>query len=697
MCRAMPIGRLVGVALATLAGSPVWAQCPDQSFDALGKQGYHIRDVRLVGPLVRRHSLRDKLIATTTVKPGAPVTNDIIEGGKSHLRRQLRATPALFESPVVVSVVTAAVDQCDAASRQLDVVYGVYTTKVPFIMSRFVESREAQEADPATNLALAPAPLRFRVSPRLSYDRSNDILGGAAITLAMGHAFDRLDADIQVSDSAKFIDVAAASSREYGNGWLGLSAWSVGYHHADRPTDHETLKERAFVGSVTTASRPLGAPGGIVRWTSLVEAGEQRAALPAEVLPAGYVASAGYGNLKNAIGVDLRTRRHGLSAAYGLLLGMSRGPDAFDYVKHVVDVTYDTRVRRNAQAWSHRPLDITTRWSLGRLGGGDAIPATERFFGGATTTPFLPGTGWTLRSSPELRGFPPRWFNRVISTQSAIGATSYQSVTVTAAMPIWARPLVPPEVIDEPEVVQAIEAQLDSAEEVLDVLHRQADLAYFRLLQRAPALDSGLAVVDARVAAIEGTLPEALKKQAATCRELIDGVRAQLDPELKPRPFLVALFAKPADEGDPTLPNVREACLAQLGKEAGDEELAKLGRALLFEMDSMQATANRIDVSRAKKMATRDMVFPRDVVHSIFHELNVWSLGPALMFDGARIGLGAPTEESATRYALGAGLRFTLASTFHLTTGYIWNLNRGASEPHGAPFLTIDLAAPFGR
>jgi hypothetical protein len=688
---------LIGAALATLAGPPAWAQCADQSFDELGKQGYHIRDVRLAGPLVRRTSLRADLVDATTVKPGAPVANDVVEEGKAHLRTQLRETPALFESPVVVSVVTAGVEQCDEASKQLDVVYGVYTTKVPLVVSRFLESREAQEVDPGTNLALAPVPLRFRLTPRLSYDRSNDFMGGAAISLAMGHAFDSLDADIQLSDTATFIDVAAASSRARSNGWLRVYEWSVGYHHADRPTDQEVLKERAFVGYVTTASRPLGAQGGTVRWTSLVEAGEQRTALSAELLPADYVASAGYGSLKNAIGVDLRARRHGFSAAYGVLLGMTRGPDAFDYVKHVVDATYEARVGWKAVAWSHRPLDITTRWSVGQLGGDDATPATERFFGGATTTPFLPGTGWTIRSSPELRGFPPRWFNRVNANEAAIGATSYKTMTVTAAMAFWARPLVPPEVIDEPEVIQAVEAQLNSAEELIDILHRQTDPAYNGLLASAAALDSRLAAVDARIAAIEGTLPEELKEQATACRELIDDVRAQLDPELDPRPFLVALFAKPADEGDATLPNVRDVCLAQLGKGTGDGELAKLGRALVFEIDSMQTTANRIDVARSKRMAARDMVFPREVVHSIFHESNVWSLGPALMFDAAHIDLGTPTDESATRYALGAGLRFTLASTFHLTAGYVWNVNNMAGEPQGAPFLSISLTAPFGR
>jgi hypothetical protein len=697
MRRTWAIGGWAGVALAMLAGSPVWAQCPDGSFDALGTQGYHLRDVRLTGPLLRRSALRDDLVDATSLKPGVPVTGDVVEGGKAHLRRQLRETPALFESPVVVSVVTAAVDRCDEGSKQLDVVYGVYTTKVPLVVSRFVESREAQEVDPGANLALAPAPLRFRVTPRLSYDRSNDVMGGAAISMAMGRAFDRLDADIQLSDSAAFLDVAAAASRERSDGWLRFHEWSVGYHHADRPTDQETLKERAFVGYVTTASRPLGAHGGIVRWTSLVEAGEQRTALPVEVLPAGYVASAGYGSWKNALGIDLRGRRHGVSAAYGLQLGMSRGPDAFDYVTHVGEATYEARVRWKSPAWSHRPLDVTTRWSAGHLGGGDVIPATERFFGGATATPFLPGTGWTLRASPELRGFPPRWFNRVTSSGAAIGATSYQSLTVTAAMPFWARPLVPPEVIDEPEVVEAIEAQLNSAEEVLNILHRQTDPAYIGLLQTAPDLDSRLAAFDARVAALESTLPMELKEQAATCRELIDGVRAQLDPDLMPRPFLVALFAKPSDENDPTLPNVRDVCVAQLGKGASDDELAKRGRALVFQIDTMQATANRIDLPRAKTMAARDMVFPRDVVHSIFHELNVWSLGPALMFDSARIDLGAPSDESATRHALGAGLRFTLASTFHLTAGYVWNLNRDPGKPQGAPFFTIDLTAPFGR
>lgn len=696
MPRLTAAGRFFCAAVAVLAGSPAWAQCPDRSFEALGREGYRIRDVRLTGPLLRRTSVRDDLVTATSAKPGAPVTSDTIEGGKAHLRQRLRETPSLFESPVVVSVVTAAVDRCDEASKQLDVVYGAYTTKVPLVVSRVVESREAQEVDPATRLALAPTPLRFRVTPRLSYDRSNGVMGGAAISLAPGRLFDSLTADVRVSDSATFLDVAAASSRERSTGWLRVYEWSVGYHQADRPTDQETLEGRAFVGYVTAASRPLGSRGAIVRWSSLAEAGEQQAALPPEVLPAGYIARAGYGSWKNAIGVDLRTRRHGLSAGYGLLLGMSRGSDAVDYVKHVAEATYEARIPWKARAWTHRPLDVVTRWSGGHLGGDDAIPATERFFGGATTTDFLPGAGWPLRASPELRGFPPRWFNRVKSTEPAIGATGYQSVTVTAAMPFWARPLVPPEVIAESEVVQQVEAQLNSAEAIIDVLHRQTDPAYIGLLERAPTLDALLAAFDARVASIENTLPVGLEERAAVCRELIDGLRAQLAPEQEPRPYLVAIFTNPTDEDDPTVPNVRDVCLTQLGTQAGDDELATLGEPIVSEIDTMQALVSRIDVARARTMAARDMVFPRDVVHSVFHELNVWSLGPALMFDGARIDLGAPTGEGATRYALGAGVRLTLASIFHLTAGFVWNLNREVGEPHGASFFTIDFTAPFG-
>src|SRR5262249_726627 len=162
-----------------------------------------------------------------------------------------------------------------------------------------------------------------------------------------------------------------------------------------------------------------------------------------------------------------------------------------------------------------------------------------------------------------------------------------------------------------------------------------------------------------------------LRELASACRELVDGLRAQLDPQLKPRPFLVTLFAKPADESDPTVPNLRNVCISQLATQSADNELMKVGQGFVVESDTMRALADQIDLSRAKALAVRDMAFPRDVVHSIFHELNVWSLGPALMFDGARIDLGTPAHESAGRFALGAGLRLTLASTFHMTAGYV--------------------------
>jgi hypothetical protein len=89
---------------------------------------------------------------------------------------------------------------------------------------------------------------------------------------------------------------------------------------------------------------------------------------------------------------------------------------------------------------------------------------------------------------------------------------------MTATMQVWGRPLVPPEVIAEPQVLEEIEGQLNSSQEVIDHLYRQTDAAYTSLLEHAPTLDAHLSAFDARVGAIENTLPPDVQQLAAACR-----------------------------------------------------------------------------------------------------------------------------------------------------------------------------------
>jgi hypothetical protein len=57
---------------------------------------------------------------------------------------------------------------------------------------------------------------------------------------------------------------------------------------------------------------------------------------------------------------------------------------------------------------------------------------------------------------------------------------------------------------------------------------------------------------------------------------------------------------------------------------------------------------------------------------------------------------GLPTSQT-TRYGVGAGVRFSLASAFHVSAGYTWNVNRSLPERRGASFVMMEVTTLFGE
>ena len=93
------------------------------------------------------------------------------------------------------------------------------------------------------------------------------------------------------------------------------------------------------------------------------------------------------------------------------------------------------------------------------------------------------------------------------------------------------------------------------------------------------------------------------------------------------------------------------------------QHLAELRTAL----DQIKASSVGTD---AVTKARRDMTRPREVIDSLRHEINRYSIGMVGLFDVARMW----PDPFATRYAIGGAARFSIV-TVNFTAGYAVNPN----------------------
>jgi hypothetical protein len=672
---------------------PALGQCPAQTISQFEADGYTVRDVRVTGPFVNRSALRETIVAPF-VKPGSRVEAARLDAARLALRTFLRDAPALFESPLTLTVITADVDNCDRDRKTLDVVYQVLTTKVPLAWSRTLEGARQEADDPAARLALAPAPARFSITPLLRYSALEHIVGGARLSARLPRAFERLDADVTASDVVTNVDIQLTGSREREGDFLRGLEWSGSYHHDDRPTGDHHVAMQHVAAQFAASSQPLGSMGGVVRLATALQAADTTTDFTFGALPAGYFSRARYAAWKSAVGVTFRARRHAFSGSYGIQLGFTSADALVDFRKSVGEVVYDGRFAGSAAWLRRRAIEVGSRLTAGRLSGTAGIPAVERFIGGTTAVPFLAGDHWDLRENPVVRSFPAFSFASPGGDTRA-GGDSFVAYNLTASLPVWVRPLVPTEITEDRVVRQTLEGQLNSAESALETTYKISDPAHQRAMTTSRSLTPTLEGIQSRLEALQPSIPDSLKTAAQSCLDQIQTMIDAVDA-IGSATYVGSLLAEPVDEGDATLPSVIRVCI-NVGVGSNDAPLAALGRTLVAARSALADQIAQIDVGRARSLAVTDMAFARDTVGVVMDEMNAISVGPIFMLDIARLGQRQEPATDRTRYGVGTGVRLSVASSLHVSGGYVWNANRGAGERRGAAFAALELTTLLGK
>lgn len=659
--------------------------CPDRGFDFFETEHYRTGRVIITSFWLLRNSA--SRLGNLSELESKPYNNAERIKAERRLRQSLIEAPAAFDSRVGGTLVLPRPVHCreENGQKELDIEFLVFTTKIPFGLLPTFEHHEQEVKDPGSSLAFAPEPSELRVIPQLNYDASQGFLSGGQLMsrLPLGTL---LTIEGQASGRAMATSGTLSGAVDRETGWMRRLMWRGSYAYSDRPSDNLRLKSSRGSGQISLTTAEI-ATIGVVRAATMFEGGNQSTGYQG-TLPANLLANSRYADWRSYVGFTHRWTHQALTASFGVLLGKTGHAGAFDYHKLITDIAYDNQFR-----FAGTRSYLETRFTAGSLGGNGAIPISERFFGGNTVTPFAPGDDWLIHATPVLRGIPSNRLNR--NTEAGVpGGTSFASLNLTLAIPVFSIPLIPDEASKDPELRGKVNEMLDNGVLFLELLNEADDPAQKDLFEnhRQSFIDTTAAMLD-RVDALGSMIPESLMIQYETCDEKMGDLAAQAEDIRASTPWRNFIKDDPSESNIPT---VIRACLADLNSVLKDSELSRLGDALKEQQRVITTGVNNIDVSAAERKAEQSMDFPKQVIRTAFDEMKVFSVAPLATFDIARIGPAVPGQR-AVRYSPGGGVRFIVASSVSFDIGYAWNLQPRPWEGRGALFFGIRFLSLFGR
>ncbi len=636
----------------TLAGQ---GACPDLPFDALGQQGYVVRRVDIVGPLAAAlNSLRPRL-----PQPQSPVTSQAIEAGKAAIREDMAKWLILFDSPISVTVVVPSVTHCtNAAPYLLTVEYRFFTTKIPIAVSRSFDARSAAATDPGRSLA-SRSERRLEFTPNLGYNRSEQAFLGGRLAIFVPRFFNRVITEGYASARASWASVFAEGGSDRLGAAIARIDWRIGYRYVDQPTNRGPLRDARIAAQLALTSKLTSKAGLLWRYAAALEGGTQRS----DIQSAPLLPSARFGTLKQAVGLTLNTWTQALNLSYGFQLGRVPDSGIVSYSKQILDLSHAGRFKS---------LQVESRVNAGVLIQHGPTPLNERFIGGGGQVPFLSGGAWVVNANPVVRSIPDFWLNSGVGGQ--FGSDRFAAFNLTASLPTWRYPLVPRELRNDRRIRDAIDGLLTSAESIIAALEKTNDAAHQALFATRDSFQSTIEAVETRALALN---LDRCADQAATMAARI--------ADLRKSNFWGPFLDQPTDPDDVTLPSLQTACFTN----AADPELLVLAMKVEAHRQNIATQISRIDIARTRAIARQQMAFPRRTVNTMIEEMDVFSISPVALFDVAYV---SPHRY----YAVGGGLRLTLASSVHFTLTYAYNPSRRKGEAPGTLLFTLGFTNLLG-
>jgi hypothetical protein len=583
---------------------------------------------------------------------------------------------------VWLDVVTA---QC--SGNGLDLVYHVYSTQVLPSTSGTPEGQVTARQTPqvAAGLSASPSsgPLQMKLLPKFGFDRADKVFAGGQLDTFLGTALGtqfHLLAEGQGSQQMNDAHVALDGSRD-SVGPIIHADYRLNFDDSSLPTGLGALRqvETSLQYSAITQTFFGGNLSG--RFGALLEKGNQQADL--HIPPAlGSLTASPVNALKLYAGIDSRLTQSVLSASFGFELG-STGVFSQPWKKYIGDVRHEY--------WrtlgDHHFLDLESRFAAGDIQIDSRIPLTERFFGGSYEQMFIPDDAWQIRANPVIRAIPGSFF---YETAAGPGGTNFLAYNLTAALGIWRRPLAPPELSRDQEFQTLLKAQLKTATSMTEVYYLSADPSFAKMVQELPAVITALDGLLGAVNAAQHSAPaDARFKTCASAvkmasRRAADS-KASTDGGQQYGRVSALLTVDPHED---RLDKVINAC-RNLDPRI-DAPLASVDH----ERETLETEFSQINQKTAERKASDAMAFVGRTLHTLFYDMDLYSISPVAVFDAARMGPVGPGFRGA-RYGPGAGLRLDLADSVNFTVGYAWNAQPGPGEGSGAVFFSMGVRDLF--
>lgn len=697
------------VALSALCSSVRGQDCT-QTPRFYEDEGFTVHRVTIDAPLawIAGVDVRlDELLSKVPLKEGGRFTVSGYNQGFLVISRsfpELRVNPS---SRIALRLERPALSSCNSDSKQLDVVYHVYTIGFSPYLTRVFESPRDEVTRSVTESSETKAISRFFFQPFIEYDKSRNTDFGTYLRIeARNPLFDSIDVKASGSNTALDFGFALRGSRSFASAVMSFAEWNVEYHYLRDPGPELRFDEAWLSAQFLAATKPVGRTNLVFRFGAAVEGGHKQSNIPVSDIPLNNIQSAPYGAVKIFGGASFRSGRNSFKGSYGLELGGAGENIGLDYVKQIVDTAYETRFLPAL----HRPVTLSTQFTAGIINTINELPVAARFFGGNLDSNFLMTRSWSIRNEPYIRSFSPNGLSRSTITSGPVGGDRFFSANVTVSATVWGIPMVPRQILDDPDFSSAFDLSLSSAESVLtneyvgespellaiagSVRNMPALLEQFRTtvssIRGAPhtaEIDEQLNEVDLQFASVselsQSIIDELAAKRVRTAgiRTLVVGFPARTPP--------VASYVEELTGAIELLASLVGGESAQSFRRS-NAELEAIRKSMAQRFRELEASSTW---SAAQKRATRDMRYPRQIVSELTREANLIGISPVAMFDAARVSIkDGPAAD--VRFALGTGLRFSIVS-LDVTVGYAWNLRRRPGDPRGAVLFTMELSNLF--
>lgn len=677
------------------------------------REGYSVHDVRVETPLDWLLKSVDQRLTAILSDPAVPLRKgDIYRKADSDATfiRLKNTFPELTVDPldrVAVRIATPALENCDEQSKTVDVVFHVYTFSVSYYVSRIFESASKDQLKRSVVATAATERLAdYFPQPFAGYNGSRGLFGGTRLSVRRPGGFlDKIYLQASGSASSSAVEAEASGSREDDVGFFRHLDYRLGYRYSDIRGGAVGLKESSGLLQLAGASRSMGDAELLVRFGGLLEGGNKDAGVAPAQVAAGDVAQGGYGSLKTFAGGTMRAGRHALKASYGLELGYVGNGGGLAYVKQVVDAAANLRFLPK----DHRPATADLHLTAGSIHKRGQLLVGERFFGGNTESNFIAGDDWIIRSNPFIRSFSQNRFARASST-GLPGGDRFVSANVTLAPTVWARPLVPEEILDEPDFPGLAEFEFSAAEAALRNEYLSGTVEFRAMAELVTPVVDALEAVEVELDKLDSRNPgQEIRDQTSLCRTDLalaqgtsEAIRADLaggQPKTADIRKLVVGFPNKKPPITAYVSDLEDDLTAlrdlpgvpapdRLTREIADLESARQRMATAFLALDESPVARQ-----AKEKAERDMRLPRRVFDQLTREANLVGVSPVAVFDAARLWQDGSSPDGF-RYAVGGGLRLSIVSV-DVTAVYAWNPNPHAGESHGALLVSMELSNLF--